>query len=603
MSGFDLSTAKPVEGGGFDLKSAKPVAATAATASAAPAEQPGYGEKFLQSIDPRGAVEAVAELASGAVAKPVADVAGLAAIPLHAAGAIKKDPATVKQDIIEGGTYQPRTEAGKRQAEYNPVALVGKLLQFGGKLARGVVDPAHNEGGVRAGAGQAVEELVNQVPALFGARGSAKKAPAAEPKPVGAGAEPVVNEMQRQRTAGDAPVRGEVGMSARETAKLELDEATKPMRKAAFAMPNKVNMAEPLSLIERMKSQTNEPNVIRALDQAKAIIEDGIEKSKPTAPASGRMSAAEFKAMNEQGAQGTMPVRMLDETRQSINNIMNGVGQGEKAYGPFAKKELLAVQEAMLKYAPNEYAQYLTEYAKRAQGLEPFKAAGGVMEKVTTDPAAFASLNAADKQNLLKKAFESDTPGRTLAELVRDTAHNPQAAKGVREAYTDWLTQADPLSGKPTARGLTARWQETREAVKTSKLMTDEHIAAMDKVMDDVRSHAGSKLATAWASTGGFLLGQSVGHPIVGAHLARDIAMSSGKQGANKALEKVVMQIGSTPKGAAALAAPPTAANVARVREMMPKDVAIMLGTPAAQQEQQRPMRAKRLMSMQPAGL
>lgn len=597
---FDLSTAKPA-GGGFDLATAKPVAAPAA--STAKQELLSSGIAPLDSAV--GTAEAALNLGSGMLTKPASDIAGLAAIPLHAAGAIKTDPAQVKQSI-QDLTYQPKTAAGQEIAEKNPIALVGKALGWGGRTARNLIDPARGEGGLRAAAGQAVEEGIQQIPALLGGRGSVPKAAKPTevplPKSTGAGAEAVVNEMQRQREAGNAPTRGEVGMSARESAKLDLDEATKPMREAAFASPVKVSMAEPLSLIDRMKSQTNNPNVVKALDKAKSIIEDGINKSKPKAPESGRMTAAEYKALKEQGSAGTMPAKMLDETRQAINDVINGIGESEN-FGPFAKKELMAIQESMLKYAPKEYQAYLAEYVKRAQGLEQFKAPGGAMEKVTTDPAAFDSLNRVDKQNLINKALEGDTPGRTLTELVRDTEHSPQAAAGVREAYTDWLTQSDPVSKLPTARGLTSRWEKTREAVKSSKLMTEEHISAMDKIMDDVRQAEGaSALKKAWASTAGFMMGQTVGHPIVGAHAARDLLVGSKGEVTRKAMEGAVMKIASDPNGAAALAAPPTPANIAAVRQMMPKDIAAIMVTGEAQQEQQKPMRAKRLLSMQPMG-
>jgi hypothetical protein len=60
-----------------------------------------------------GALEPLLTLATGAVAKPLSDVAGLAAIPLHAAGITSTDPTAVKEAVQSGMTYEPRTEMGK----------------------------------------------------------------------------------------------------------------------------------------------------------------------------------------------------------------------------------------------------------------------------------------------------------------------------------------------------------------------------------------------------------------------------------------------------------------------------------------------------------
>ena len=76
------------------------------------------------------AVGAVAEpalnMASGMGAKVLGDIAGLGAIPLHAAGLIQTEPSQIKQNIQQGLTYDPKTTAGKFTTEYNPIALVGK---------------------------------------------------------------------------------------------------------------------------------------------------------------------------------------------------------------------------------------------------------------------------------------------------------------------------------------------------------------------------------------------------------------------------------------------------------------------------------------------
>lgn len=80
-----------------------------------------FGKEALGAI-----AEPLLKMGSGMLAKPVSDVAGLAAIPAHAAGIIQTSPTDIQQSIQQGMTYQPRTEAGASGA--NPLNAIPEAL-------------------------------------------------------------------------------------------------------------------------------------------------------------------------------------------------------------------------------------------------------------------------------------------------------------------------------------------------------------------------------------------------------------------------------------------------------------------------------------------
>lgn len=118
-------------------------------------------------------LEPAATMASGAIAKPLGDIAGLAAIPANAVGLTDKDPAAVQQGVQDALTYKPRTEAGTQA-----VSTLGKVadstLGSAGRFAGNFYGTAANMVGASPGVQQAISnganELTQQVPALLGAK-------------------------------------------------------------------------------------------------------------------------------------------------------------------------------------------------------------------------------------------------------------------------------------------------------------------------------------------------------------------------------------------------------------------------------------------------
>jgi len=115
-----------------------------------------------------GPLEAIGNLASGTIAKPLSDVAGLAAVgkemisPTPGGG----DPQGFKNYVQNALTYQPRTEAGKMAAEYNPLALAGKGI---GKVADVAANIAAGDRSntARSMGADALREVINQAPGFI----------------------------------------------------------------------------------------------------------------------------------------------------------------------------------------------------------------------------------------------------------------------------------------------------------------------------------------------------------------------------------------------------------------------------------------------------
>lgn len=118
-----------------------------------------------------GAVaEPIMNMLSGMVAKPVSDIAGLAATGYEALTGAGGDPAGFKRHVQESLTYSPRTQAGKAvtESDYNPVNVIGNVV---GSAARGAGDivKGDNPGPLQTAAGDFVQEAIPQAVGLVGA--------------------------------------------------------------------------------------------------------------------------------------------------------------------------------------------------------------------------------------------------------------------------------------------------------------------------------------------------------------------------------------------------------------------------------------------------
>jgi hypothetical protein len=106
-------------------------------------------------------------MASGVVAKPMGDLAGLSGVMRG-----RPDPRADQRDMREGLTYEPRTPAGRAAAQYNPIALLSRLWGAGAHEAGRMFGEDDPKSSTRSAFGHGVEETVNQLPNLVGAEGA-----------------------------------------------------------------------------------------------------------------------------------------------------------------------------------------------------------------------------------------------------------------------------------------------------------------------------------------------------------------------------------------------------------------------------------------------
>lgn len=555
-----------------------------------PGEQPSPAIKDnAPSMGPLvGGMEALGSVATGVGSSILGAGTGLASglRRLVTGDTAGPSPDKVAAGVMKDMTYQPRSKEGRDIMELLSSGLdKSKLAGLGPSEAVAV-------------------QSASRMPMLQMPKVPGDKAiPAATKREPGVGAARAVDELQAQSEvrAGTQKARDLKDMSPQEAAVLERDKVTNPLRTEAFRSGRGVDPSGVVSLVRELEAKNPDAKVRGALADVRGTIERAVEGSGTASlPAAGaRVTPEQLRAL--QGGASRMSVEMADEVRQSIKRAIDQTG--DSALDSHTKALLGQVRDKLIAATPPSYQKYLSEYTRLSAPLDKFSAEGSVIGKVTTDPAAFAALNTADKQAMIEGAFKSKTPGRSLSELVRDTGNNPEASRGLRQAYTEWLESVDPKTGQAKAGDVMTKWADTREGARTSGLMTPEHIADMDKVVDSIRqSSVGGPIRRAIAGVGGAITGgMAGGHAIAGANAMRAVMESTISTKNRKALDAVFMKIAADPEGAAALIAPATPENVARVRSMLPSDAASVIAPNEARNE---PVRRRRdTLSMQPAGL
>ncbi len=176
---FDISTAKPVEevSGGFDISTAEPVNG-AVSEDYEPLRKAVSGALKVKKAakEVSGAlVEPILSLASGMVAKPVSEIAGLAATGYEMAqGGSAENVPGFQKAVQERLTFEPKTEAGK--SPYNPLNAIPMAI---GKGIQAITPEkaAPGEGATLSGALRNIaSEAVPQAVGIAGAKFAPKAA-------------------------------------------------------------------------------------------------------------------------------------------------------------------------------------------------------------------------------------------------------------------------------------------------------------------------------------------------------------------------------------------------------------------------------------------
>ncbi len=169
----DWDTAVPVGANpSGDLKAqwdkAEPVKFKAPPPAAKPKASAVY------DVPPVALGEATLNMGTGMLAKPASDIAGLGLLAREMMTGEGRDIPALKRSVQESMTYEPRGTSGQNIAEYNPLALIGKLVGWGADKAQQGTEWVGGKIGlpppVVDSAGRGVHEAVEQGPGLVGVK-------------------------------------------------------------------------------------------------------------------------------------------------------------------------------------------------------------------------------------------------------------------------------------------------------------------------------------------------------------------------------------------------------------------------------------------------
>src|SRR5574337_2184034 len=120
-----------------------------------------------------GAIEPLAQMATGALAAPIAGIAGLGTAAGSALGMTNKKPGDVVRSVESGLTYAPRSVGGKAASQVisYPFEKLAKLGQgAGGKTTDILSKIPALRGAPAAFAGTGVDTALQSLPMLFGVK-------------------------------------------------------------------------------------------------------------------------------------------------------------------------------------------------------------------------------------------------------------------------------------------------------------------------------------------------------------------------------------------------------------------------------------------------
>lgn len=146
-----------------------------ASAQSSPIKPPAQplGSRIMSGIKDyeAGGIEAPLNMATGMIAKPISDVAGLAAMGKEMASpsAGGGDISGFKDYVQNALTYQPRTHTGQAMSQYNPISLIGRGIDYVGEKSGGLIK-GDESNPIRVAAGNAMHEGINQLPSLAGVK-------------------------------------------------------------------------------------------------------------------------------------------------------------------------------------------------------------------------------------------------------------------------------------------------------------------------------------------------------------------------------------------------------------------------------------------------
>jgi hypothetical protein len=328
---------------------AKPAAKTAPVAGEGDDDKPSlFHTIFGNAVGP--AVEAGLNAGTSMLAKPAADVMGLAAMgrdalrdkPLGNAG-------DFRDQMQRNMTYQPATPAGQQLARYNPLALVGQGVNaVGGGVEQIIAPPGASTGRQMVGAG--VHEGINQLPGFVGA-----KAPAmgrALEAPLKSSARDM---MQSALKPSKAAQKSGDAATAIDTL---LDTKTNVSKAGAEGLRTRIDDLN-TQIADKIASSKAVIDKQVVADNLKSVLDDFSKQVNPSSDMHTVQAAYdEFLNSPRLNGKNTIPVQLAQEIKQGTYKQL-----GSKSYGEMKSADITA-QKELARGLKEEIAKAVPEVRK-----------------------------------------------------------------------------------------------------------------------------------------------------------------------------------------------------------------------------------------------
>jgi hypothetical protein len=303
-----------------------------------------------------GVVEPVLAMGTGMIAKPVSDIAGLARLGMEGlrrsgiSSIEQRDPATVQRDVQQALTYAPRTGVGQFVTEWNPLALVGKGMNWLGSQAESLIAPPDTSGPVRNALGSGVHEAVNQLPMLAGVK--APVAAAAAKTGLRGGAEWMMAKAAKPSAQDWLTGKADKAIGTLLDEGINVSRGgVETMRDRVFTLNDEIKkkIAESPAIIEQ-------PELMAKVDTQMTKLLNKFYKQATYTTDIAAIQKAWDEVANHPMLQGDIPVRFAQDIKQGTYRSL-----GEKAYPGGSTAGATAAEKEIARIMKDEVAKAVPE--------------------------------------------------------------------------------------------------------------------------------------------------------------------------------------------------------------------------------------------------
>jgi hypothetical protein len=333
------------------------------------------------ALDQFAATETLASFGTGAVATPLAGIAGIGTAAANAMGLTDAEPADVVRNVQGALTYQPRTQGGQRLTEmvgYIP-EKIGQFADWaGGKTTDATGSPL---------AGTAVNTFINAAPA-----GLLKVKPKAGvvPRNGNGGTSPVARpaapaSQAKPNTQPAAAANGKAGLGGVSKAAPSIDEL-KTQAAAAYKRADDAGVIVHENSLKGLKTRivsvTKKEGLDKDLHPDSSAVLNRVIKTK------GQLTLSELETLRKVANDAKSSIKPADKRLASkivdeIDDYIDNLGAKDVVAGDATK--VGALKEARGLYSRAKKAETIENLVKRAELSAPNFSASGMENALRTE--------------------------------------------------------------------------------------------------------------------------------------------------------------------------------------------------------------------------